>query len=89
MASVQILNLTHVVGSKVTGVGNKLEEMNDKVDIVMKGTPVLLTVYPSIVIDSRICSPVGKDAKELLQQTSNDIDKMKCSRSILRLLRCS
>jgi hypothetical protein len=45
MASAQILNLTHAVGSKVTGVGNKLKEMNDKVDVVMKGEPILLTTY--------------------------------------------
>ena len=32
MAAAQILNLTHTVDKKVTGVGNNLE-------IVMKGTP--------------------------------------------------
>ena len=37
MAAAQILNLTHTVDNKVTGVGNKLKEMDDKMDVVIKG----------------------------------------------------
>ena len=40
MAAAQILMLTHVVDGKVTGVGNELE-MEDKMDVVIKGTPGL------------------------------------------------
>lgn len=54
MASLQILNLTHAVGSKVTCVGNKLNEMNDKVDVVMKGTPFALTTYSSTILTARM-----------------------------------
>ncbi|KAN0129971.1 hypothetical protein V8E53_012226 [Lactarius tabidus] len=36
MAAAQILKLTHVVDNKVTGVGNKLKEMEDKIDVVIK-----------------------------------------------------
>ena len=45
MAAAQILKLTHVVDSKVTGVGNKLKEMEDMMDVVIKGTPCLLVTY--------------------------------------------
>ena len=37
MAAAQILKLTHVVDKKVTGVGNKLEGVDDKLDVVVKG----------------------------------------------------
>ncbi|KAH9175554.1 hypothetical protein EDB89DRAFT_320631 [Lactarius sanguifluus] len=36
MAAAQILNLTHGVDNKVTSVGNKLKDMDDKMDVVMK-----------------------------------------------------
>ena len=42
MAAAQILKLTHEVDSKVTGVGNKLKEVEDKMDVVINGTPGLL-----------------------------------------------
>ena len=38
MAAAQILKLTHTVDKKVTGVGNKLEDVDDKLDVVVKGT---------------------------------------------------
>ena len=37
MAAAQILSLTHTVDNKVTGVGNKLNDVDDKMDIVVKG----------------------------------------------------
>ena len=39
MAAAQILKLTHIVDKKVTGVGNKLEDVDDKLDVVVKGMP--------------------------------------------------
>ncbi|KAI9453276.1 hypothetical protein BJY52DRAFT_1225714 [Lactarius psammicola] len=36
MAAAQILNLTHAVDNKLMGVGNKLKDVDDKMDIVMK-----------------------------------------------------
>ena len=45
MAAAQILSLTHAVDNKVTGVGNKLKEVDDKMDVVMKGTPDLSLTY--------------------------------------------
>ena len=39
MAAAQILSLTHAVDSKVTGVGNKLNDVDDKMDIVISGSP--------------------------------------------------
>lgn len=45
MAAVQILNLTHAVDTKVTGVGNKLKDVDDKMDVVIKGTQVLLATH--------------------------------------------
>jgi hypothetical protein len=39
MAAAQILNLTHTIDNKVTGVGNKLRDVDDKIDVVIKGTP--------------------------------------------------
>ena len=38
MAAAQILKLTRTVDKKVTGVGNKLEDVDDKLDVVVKGT---------------------------------------------------
>ena len=38
MAAAQILILTHTVDNKVTGVGNKLNDVDNKMDIVVKGT---------------------------------------------------
>ena len=50
MAAAQILKLTHAVDNKVTGVGDKLMEVVDKMDVVIKGSPTpvghLLT-YPN------------------------------------------
>ena len=39
MAAAQILNLAHTIDSKVTGVGNKLKDVDDKMDLVVKGRP--------------------------------------------------
>jgi len=39
MAAAQILSLTHTVDNKVTGVGNKLKDVDDKMDVVVKGMP--------------------------------------------------
>jgi len=36
MAAAQILNLTHAVDSKATHVGNKLKEVDDKMDVLIK-----------------------------------------------------
>ena len=45
MAAAQILNLTHTVDNKVTGVGNKLKDVDDKMDVVMKGKPCMLASH--------------------------------------------
>ena len=42
MEAAQILNLTHAVNNKVTGVGGKLKDVDDKVDVIIKGWPGLL-----------------------------------------------
>ena len=49
MAAAQILNLTHTVDNKVTGVGNKLKEIDDKMDVVIKGRLIcsLLIIHPN------------------------------------------
>ena len=39
MAAAQILSLTHTVDNKVTGVGNKLKDVDDKMNVVVKGMP--------------------------------------------------
>ena len=62
MAAAQILNLTHTV--------------DNKLDVVMKGTPDLLVIHHPILIV--LCWLDGKDTKEVLQQTSNNVDDMKC-----------
>ena len=41
MAAAQILSLTRTVDNKVTGFGNKLGDVNDKMDLVIKGMPLL------------------------------------------------
>jgi hypothetical protein len=50
MAAAQILKLAHTVDNKVTGVGNRLKEVDDKMDVVIKGTPGLLATYwPTLI----------------------------------------
>ena len=50
MAAAQILKLTHAVDNKVTGVGDKLKGVDDKMDVVIKGTYDLLATYRLILI---------------------------------------
>jgi hypothetical protein len=45
MAAAQILNLTHAVNNKVTGVGDKLKDVDDKIDVVIKGKPGLFAAH--------------------------------------------
>ena len=42
MAAAQILNITHAVNNNVTGVGNKLKDVDDKMDVVVKGKTILI-----------------------------------------------
>jgi hypothetical protein len=77
MAAAQILSLTHAVDDKVTGVGSKLKGVDNKMDIVIKGTPVLLVTHLPILIAYMYLD--GKDTKVFVQQTSNNVDDMKCS----------
>lgn len=37
MAAAQVLNLTHAVVNKLTGVGSKLKGVDDKIDVVTNG----------------------------------------------------
>jgi hypothetical protein len=39
MAAAQILNLTHTIDNKVTGVGHMVKDVDDKMDVVIKGMP--------------------------------------------------
>ena len=70
MAAAEILKLAHAVD-------NKVKEVDDKMDIVMKGTPTLLVTYCLFLI--RLCWLDGKDTKVVIQQTSTNVDDMKCS----------
>ena len=45
MATAQILSLTRAVDSKATGVGNKLNDVDDKMDVVISGSPDLLASH--------------------------------------------
>jgi hypothetical protein len=45
MAAAQILNLTHAVNNKVTEVGTKLNDVDDKIDVVIRGRPGLLATH--------------------------------------------
>ena len=57
MAAAQILRVTHsvenrvmVVDDKVTAVGNKMKDMDDKMGIVLNGMPdVLVTQDPTLI----------------------------------------
>ena len=54
MAAAQILNLTHAVDNKVTGVGNKLKDMDAKMDAkmdaVITGRPgCWLLIHPILI----------------------------------------
>ena len=45
MAAAQILSLMHAVDDNITGVGNEVKVVGDKMDIILKGTPVLLVTF--------------------------------------------
>ncbi len=45
MAAAQILYLTHGIDNKVSGVGNKLKDVDDKMDVVIKGRSGLLATH--------------------------------------------
>ena len=77
MAAAQILSLMHAVDDNITGVGNEVKVVGDKMDIILKGTPVLLVTYLSILIAYMLLD--GKDTKLFVRQTSNNVDDMKCS----------
>jgi methyl-accepting chemotaxis protein len=67
------------VGNQVTGVGNKLNDVDDKMDIVVQGMPHVehsFTIHPILIA---LCWLDGKDSKIALQQTSNNVDDVKCS----------
>jgi hypothetical protein len=46
MAAAQILSLTHTIDNKVTGVGNKLRDVDDKIDVVIEGMPPVFIHSP-------------------------------------------
>ena len=50
------LKLTHAVDNRVFGVGNKLKEVDDKMDVIMEGTPGLSATNRSILI---VCVTAG------------------------------
>ena len=79
MAAAQILSLMHAVDDNVTGVGNKVKGVDDKMDMVIKGTPVLLVAYFTFLIAAYMLLLDGKDTKVFVQRTSNNVDDMKCS----------
>jgi hypothetical protein len=83
MAAAQILHLTHTVDNKVTDVGRKLKEVDDKMDVVMKGR----LCWPLIDLSQlSVCWLDGKDKNEVLQRTSNNVDDLKCPPSALLLV---
>ena len=45
MVAAQILNLTHTIDNKVTCVGNKLRDVDDKMDVVIRGMPHVFFVH--------------------------------------------
>ena len=65
------------IGNNVTGVGNKLNEVDGKMDVVVQGTPLYVEHKPNP--DYVYVGLDGKDAKVALQQTSNNVDEVKCS----------
>jgi hypothetical protein len=86
MAAAQILNLTHRVdnkvtgiGNQVTGVGNKLKDVDNKMDILVQGMPCVGHSFTIHSILIALCWLDGKGMKVALQQMSNNIDDVKCS----------
>jgi hypothetical protein len=50
MAAAQILKLTRIIDTKVTGVENKLKGVDDKIDVVVKGMPrVGVFIHPVLI----------------------------------------
>ena len=49
MAAAQILNLTHTIDNKVTYVGNKLRDVDDKMDVVIKGMPHMFFIHHILI----------------------------------------
>ena len=49
MAAAQILTLTHTIDNKVTCVGNKLRDVDNKMDAVIKGTPHVFFIHHILI----------------------------------------
>ena len=49
MAAAQILNLTHTIDNKVTSVGDKLKDVDDKMDVVIKGMPRVFFIHHILI----------------------------------------
>ena len=76
VAAKEIGDKVEGVSGKVEEVGDKVQCLDDKVQIVLDGARVL---FSQLLNHSNICSPGGKEAKLIVQQTSNGIDEIKCS----------
>jgi hypothetical protein len=79
MAAAQILNLTHRVDNKVTDVGIKLKDVDDKMGVVVQGMPRVEHSFTFTQSFLRLSWLDGKDVKVALQKTSNNVDDVKCS----------
>ena len=69
MAAAQILRLSHsvedkvkVVDDKVTGVRKKMEDVDDKIDIVLNGTPDMLATQSPILIAQTLLRRKGRES---------------------------
>ncbi|KAI9453270.1 hypothetical protein BJY52DRAFT_1083587, partial [Lactarius psammicola] len=76
MAAAQILRLTHsvddrvrVVGDKVTGVINKMEDVDDKMDIVLNGKPDALATQDPILIVETLARRKGCESRNQLRES--------------------
>jgi hypothetical protein len=77
MAVAENLRATHAVDERVRGVGDKVANVNDRVAEVIHGVKIIFSPEKRF---NRSCSD-GKEARQVSEQTANDVDQVKRSSS--------
>ena len=89
MALVEVLRITNnvcdevrIVDGKIERVENKIEDMGDKVRVVIDGARDLSascqTILTPVLADGKQAREAAQETSLVIQHTANDIDEIKC-----------
>jgi hypothetical protein len=82
MATAEVLRATHVIDERVHAVDDRVASVDDKVAEVINGAQIIFSQAFKIV---QLNLSDGKEAKQVMDQTANDVDQVKrlSSRSLI------